>query len=156
MNPFTTDHPLTTQLSWFDAHPRWAWVGRILMLTLGMTPLVWYGLYRFITNDEDGMTTPGSNPLPITMAIAVLVAIAFAFSLVGSIILLLACAVWRRAHLSLFVTHAPALISTRLQPGGAGGDGLGTVSTVFPPTESQAVETAGRHRPSKHRAEARC
>jgi hypothetical protein len=97
MNPFTTDHPMTTQTAWFDAkkHPWWTKIGHTLALALSLTPLAWCGLYRFLTNDEDGLTTPGSNPLSFTVAITVLVVIAFAFSLVGSIVILLARAVLR-------------------------------------------------------------
>lgn len=60
MNPFTTEHPLNSRPSWFDAkaHPSRALAGRGLALALGLTPFTLYGLFYWVVEAEDGVTTP--------------------------------------------------------------------------------------------------
>lgn len=62
MNPFTTDHPLTAQTSWFDRkeHPRLSFVCATFLLALILTPLWFVRLYIWFVNDI------GAEPNPFT------------------------------------------------------------------------------------------
>jgi len=53
MNPFTTDHPLASQSSWFDtrAHPVLSFVCSTFVLALISTPLVLVSLYDWYMSD---------------------------------------------------------------------------------------------------------
>ena len=62
MNLFTTEHPLNSQPSWFDAqaHPVLSFVCSVFVLALALAPVVLFGLYRWVMSDLEGVTTPGT------------------------------------------------------------------------------------------------
>jgi hypothetical protein len=61
MNVFTTDHPMTSQPSWFDAkaHPVLSWFYDVLLLALLLSPLMLFGLYEYAMTDIGA-----DNPFP--------------------------------------------------------------------------------------------
>ena len=63
MNLFTTDHPMMSQTSWFDAkaHPRLSFVCSLAVLALVFSPVVLFRLCDYVVNDADD-TTPGDFP----------------------------------------------------------------------------------------------
>jgi hypothetical protein len=66
MSIFTTDHPLTTQPSWFDARafPALSFLCTSTLLALAFTPLILGGLYIFLTTDIGAEPKPfGDHPL---------------------------------------------------------------------------------------------
>ena len=65
MNPFSTDHPLAAQSSWFDAreHPVLSFVCSSVVLALVLTPLVLYRLYLYAISDIGAEPNPFPQPL---------------------------------------------------------------------------------------------
>lgn len=61
MNPFTAEHPLNSQPSWFDAkeHPVLSFVCSVFFLALSLTPIILAFLYHWVMSDLEGVTTPG-------------------------------------------------------------------------------------------------
>jgi hypothetical protein len=53
MNPFTTDHPLATNSSWFDTreHPRLSFLCSTLLVASLLAPLVLARLYYYAISD---------------------------------------------------------------------------------------------------------
>jgi hypothetical protein len=89
MNPFTTEHPLEAQTSWFDTreHPVLSFVCRSVVLALLFTPLVLYGLHLVAIDDI------GAEPLPLPDPWRVLFwgcLIAFVLSLLAAVPVLIA------------------------------------------------------------------
>jgi hypothetical protein len=100
MNPFTTDHPLAAQSSWFDmrVHPIHSSVCSSIVLALVLTPLVLYRLYLFATSDIGAEPNPFPQPW---WALFWGSAIAFALSLlvaVPIVFLFRLCIRWRRRY----------------------------------------------------------
>jgi hypothetical protein len=64
MNPFTTDHPLDTQTSWFDTkqHPLLSFVCSTFGLALILTPLVLVRLYYYAISDIGAEPNPFPEP----------------------------------------------------------------------------------------------
>lgn len=61
MNPFSIEHPLNSQPSWFDTkeHPVLSFVCSVFFLALILTPIVLVFLYHLAMSDLEGVTTPG-------------------------------------------------------------------------------------------------
>lgn len=61
MNVFTTDHPLASQPSWFDAkaHPVLSYFCGVFLLALLLAPLILFGLYEYAMTDIGA-----DNPFP--------------------------------------------------------------------------------------------
>ena len=80
MNPFTTDHPLASQPSLFDAkaHPWFSAAGRILILALCFTPAILVALYNYFTSDL-GADDPFPDPW---FALAFCTVLSFAIGLI--------------------------------------------------------------------------
>ena len=66
MDIFTTDHPMTSQPSLFDAkeHPVLSAVCRVIVLALGLTPLILIGLYFYAISDIGAEPEPFPEPGP--------------------------------------------------------------------------------------------
>ncbi len=64
MSIFTTDHPLTTQPSWFDARafPALSFLCTSTLLALAFTPLILAGLYFWLTSDIGAEPRPFPDP----------------------------------------------------------------------------------------------
>jgi len=64
MNPFTTDHPLASKTSWFDAreHPALSFVCSMFVLALILTPFVLYRLYLSAVSDIGAEPNPFPEP----------------------------------------------------------------------------------------------
>jgi hypothetical protein len=64
MNLFTTDHPLTSQPSWFDvkAHPVLSAVCKIMVIAMALTPLILLGLYNYAISDIGAEPEPFPDP----------------------------------------------------------------------------------------------
>ena len=65
MSIFTTDHPLTTQPSWFDARafPALSFFCTSILLATVFTPLILGSLYIFLTTDIGAEPKPfGDHP----------------------------------------------------------------------------------------------
>jgi hypothetical protein len=99
MNPFTTDHPLNSDPSWFDAkdHPVLSFVCMVFVLALVFTPVVLLGLYHWVMSDLEGVTTPG----PFSFAelgwfLLVGGVVAFVLSLVCAWPVIAVCRFWLR------------------------------------------------------------
>jgi hypothetical protein len=63
MNVFTTDHPMMSQTSWFDAkeHPRLSFICSVAVLALALSPFVLFWFCDYVVNDGDN-TTPEAAP----------------------------------------------------------------------------------------------
>jgi hypothetical protein len=61
MNVFTTDHPMASQSSWFDAkaHPVLSYFCGVFLLALLLSPLILFGLYEYAMTDIGA-----DNPFP--------------------------------------------------------------------------------------------
>src|SRR5262245_9304225 len=84
MNIFTTEHPLTSQPSWFDtkAHPRLSFVCRAFVLAIAATPIVLIALIHYVMSDLGAETTPSPGP---DFSVLVFASVfAFAISLLGA------------------------------------------------------------------------
>lgn len=64
MNPFTTDHPLASKSSWFDAHehPTLSFLCSTLVLALVLAPLVLVSLYYYSVSDIGAEPNPFPQP----------------------------------------------------------------------------------------------
>lgn len=65
MSIFTTDHPLMTQPSWFDARafPALSFFCTSILLALAFTPLILASLYFWLTSDIGAESKPfGDHP----------------------------------------------------------------------------------------------
>ncbi len=64
MNVFTTDHPLTSQTSWFDArtYPVRSFICRVLLFTLISAPVILVALYYYDRNEIGAEPDPSSDP----------------------------------------------------------------------------------------------
>ena len=80
MNPFTTDHPMAAQTSWFDAkeHPFLSLMCTAFVLALILTPFVLWRLLVYATTDIGA--EPNPFPYPFWSAVSGLL-VSFMFSL---------------------------------------------------------------------------
>ena len=80
MNPFTTEHPLASKSSWFDAreHPKLSFICRTFVLALIFTPFGLVRLYHYAIRDIGAEPNPFPEPSWILFWGTV---IAFVFSL---------------------------------------------------------------------------
>lgn len=101
MNIFTTEHPLTSQPSWFDTkeHPFLSFVCSVFVLALVFTPLILFGLYSYAISDIGAEPNPFPDPW---LALAVGSIYSFTISLVGASLVVLAYRMlarsWRSRH----------------------------------------------------------
>jgi hypothetical protein len=87
MNPFTTDHPLASRSTWFNAqdHPRLSFVCNTSILALILTPFVLQRLYDYAISDIGAEPNPFPQPwwaLFWGSVIAFVISIVCAFSVV--------------------------------------------------------------------------
>src|SRR5688572_16187688 len=64
MNPFTTDHPLVSESSWFDTkeHPLRSFICSTFVLALMLTPLILVRLYYYAISDIGAEPNPFPEP----------------------------------------------------------------------------------------------
>jgi len=93
MNPFTTDHPLVSQPSCFDAkaHPWLSFIFRTFVSTLLITPLI-FGCLVYYAFGDDAQSADESVWPESLSDFAIVLAIIFIFSFICSFLLLLT---WR-------------------------------------------------------------
>lgn len=104
MNPFTTDHPLNSDPSWFDAkdHPVLSFVWVVFVLALALTPVVLFGLYHWVMSDLEGVTTPGPFSFPeLGRFLLVAGVVAFMLILICALPAVAICGLLRRRQRAL-------------------------------------------------------
>jgi len=64
MNPFTTDHPLASQSSWFDIreHPKLSFLCTAVSVALILAPCILICLYRYVMSDIGAEPNPFPEP----------------------------------------------------------------------------------------------
>ena len=93
MGVFTTDHPMTSQPSWFDVkeHPWLSAVCSAIVLALCFTPAILAGLYLYFINDIGAEPNPFPDPwfdLAVGSGLSFIIAILLAAPLMVSFRLL--------------------------------------------------------------------
>lgn len=89
MDVFTTDHPMTSQPSLFDAktHPVLSAVCRVIRLAIGLTPLILISLYFYAVSDIGAEPNPFPEPwltLMIGSIISFIIGLACASTIVSA------------------------------------------------------------------------
>jgi hypothetical protein len=109
MNVFTTDHPLTSQPSYFDAkaHPRLSFIFQTFVSAVLITPLI-FGCLVYYAVSEDAQSTDETDWAWSLSDLAIILALIFIFSFIFSFLLLLTWRLIKRCVLKhKSSAHAP-------------------------------------------------
>jgi len=118
MNPFTTDHPLASKSSWFDAqeHPRVSFVCSTFVFALILAPLVLQRLYDCAISDIGAEPNPFPHPWWALFWGSV---VAFVLSVICALpvvlVYRLVARIWRRRHVA-YDCHKTRPLKQHMEP----------------------------------------